>query len=171
MPKYAKFEPMPPSETYHIIWNLLLADKTVKLTPELIASNRIAHVVAILPSVAKYKELSSAIPDVAYTVLEYGDAHEAVLDIPLFETTSKLINDIASRCNGEGEYRNILVFCNNGYQRSIPFLVYYLTRHHGDEVPNVSRAIDIILPQVNREGYSKERDMYITNVQQLLSVC
>jgi hypothetical protein len=44
--------------------------------------------------------------------------------------------------------RNVLVFCNNGYQRSIPFLVYYLTNYHSDEVPSIEKAVELILSQL-----------------------
>jgi hypothetical protein len=48
------------------------------------------------------------------------------------------------------EYRkdrnNIFIYYNNGYKKSIPFLCYYLIKFHKNEVTNVERAIDIILP-------------------------
>jgi hypothetical protein len=110
---------MPPTQTYHIIWNLLLADKQMKLTQEVLDAEKIAHIVAILPRESDFLALNGEVPSFPYTVLEYGDHHDTVIDKAKFEECGAFIDTMAKR---EG-HRNVLVFCNNGYQRSIPFLV------------------------------------------------
>ena len=42
----------------------------------------------------------------------------------------------------------VLVFCNNGYQRSIPFLCYYLLKYHPEECATLTNALNIILLKV-----------------------
>ncbi len=163
---YSKFEPVPPAQTYHIIWNLLLADKQVKLTRELLDAEKVCHIIAILPNEQTFSEL--IIPDeissFPYTVLEYGDQHVPVIDKQKFDECGAFINSIAKK---EG-YRNVLIFCNNGYQRSIPFLVYYLTTFHSDEVPTIEKALSIILSQIDRENYHENMPKMVENVTTLL---
>ena len=147
--EYDKVIPMPASKTYHIIWNVLLADKQIELTQDLLESENICHIVAILPNKSDFLQLNTSIPECPYTVLEYGNDHKAEIDKDLFKIYGYFI-DIEARKEGR---RNILIFCNNGYQRSIPFLVYYLTTFHSDEIPTIEKALSIILSQVDKKNY------------------
>lgn len=45
---YSTFEPMPPTQSHHIIWNVLLADKQMQLTQPTLDAENICHIVAIL---------------------------------------------------------------------------------------------------------------------------
>lgn len=145
----ADYEPMPPSKTHHIVWNLLLADKQISLTPELLDEEKIGHIVAILPNAHQFTTLNTLIPNCPYTVLEYGEKHEPIIDKQQFDRCGNHIDDMAKQ---RESHRNVLLFCNNGYQRSIPFVVHYLTTHHADEFPSVEKALTNILPQVDREN-------------------
>lgn len=156
--------PMPPSKTFHIIWNLLLADKQLELTQETMDAENICHVVAILPHTSDFLELNTKIQELPYTVLEYGDTHTATIDKEAFHRCGTFIDSLAKK---EGR-RNVLVFCNNGYQRSIPFLVYYLTTFHSDEVPTVEKALSIILSQVDKANYMKVLTDTLVSVKKLL---
>ena len=57
MSEFALFEAPPPSKVYHIIWNILLADKQFSITDESLKQNKIGHIVAILPSKEDYYKL------------------------------------------------------------------------------------------------------------------
>ncbi len=163
---FATFEPMPPSQTHHIIWNLLLADKQMELTPKSLEDNKICHIIAILPHERDYLEMNQSIPDFPYTILEYGDHHNTSIDKVLFDKCGSFIDSVAQNAI-EGR-RNILVFCNNGYQRSIPFLVYYLTHFHSNEVPSIEKALSIILSQVDKNNYDKMLKDMVVSVSKLL---
>jgi hypothetical protein len=158
------FVPSPPSETYHIIWNLLLADKQMELTHKSLEDNNICHIVAILPSKTDFLQLNNAITDFPYTVLEYGDSHNAVIDKNTFKICGLFIDSVAKK---EGR-RNVLVFCNNGYQRSVPFLVYYLTTYHKTEIPTIEKALSIILSQIDKENYDKIISPMVNSISKLL---
>jgi len=158
--------PMPPSKTFHIIWNLILADKQLELTQETIDTENICHIVAILPHKSDFLELNTKIKEFPYTVLEYGDTHTATINRDEFHVCGTLIDSLAKK---EGR-RNVLIFCNNGYQRSIPFLVYYLTTFHSDEVPTIERALSIILTQVDKENYMKILADTILAVKKLIEI-
>jgi hypothetical protein len=160
---YSDVEPMPPSQTYHIIWNLLLADKQLELTPEALAADNINHIVAILPAKSEFEKLNTQIPDCPFTVLEYGYEHTTQINQAQYQACGEMIDSMA-RAPGR---HNILIFCNNGYQRSIPFLVYYLTKFHADEVPTVGRAVEIILSQVDRANYAAQLEP-MTNAVSLI---
>jgi hypothetical protein len=152
----ASFEAPPASKTYHIIWNLLLCDKQTPLTQDLIDSEGICHIVAILPEQSDYDALAKDVKEVPSTVLAYYDVHEPIINKYEFDNVCNIINGLAKeRINSVK--RNVLVFCNNGCQRSIPFLTYYLTKFHPDEVPTIESAVDKILPQIDREGYAEKR--------------
>jgi hypothetical protein len=168
MADLAPFEAPPPSKVYHIIWNILLADKQFSLTPESLKENNIGHVVAILPSQEEFEKLAGKY--IKSTVLAYGDKHEPVLDKAQFQEVGKFIDDLARGAKEDSE-RNVLVFCNNGYQRSIPFLVYYLTHFHPDECPSISKAIDLILPQVDKLNYLSLREKTVENITKIIDEC
>lgn len=168
MDEYATFEAPPPSKVYHIIWNILLADKQFPLTTDNLQENKIGHIVAILPSKEEFSKLTNDAPNV--TVIEYGDKHEPTIDRQRFQEIGHFIDDLARNAKNESE-RNVLIFCNNGYQRSIPFLVYYLTKFHPDECPSISKAIDLILPQVDKLNYLSLREKTIDNVTKIIDEC
>jgi hypothetical protein len=47
--------------------------------------------------------------------------------------------------------RNVLLFCNNGFQRSLPFLVYYMVNFHPPSYPTydtVESAMNRIFKRV-----------------------
>lgn len=156
---YEKFE-APKYKLCHIIWNIFLIDKEFQLTQEIINENNIGYIVALLPDEQVYKDKVTI--DIPHNILLYN-SHTPFLDIEIFNQEIKKIEQFRK------ERKNIFVFCNNGYQRSIPFLIYYLIKFHYDEVPTIEKALDIILPQVDKENYSKIRQKYIDNMSSLFS--
>jgi hypothetical protein len=166
MDDYAVFEEPPPSKLYHIIWNILLADKQFPLTLESLSENKIGHIIAILPSRDEFVKLAGK--DIQATVIEYGDKHEPYIDIDQYEEIGNFVDNLARASKDESE-RNVLIFCNNGYQRSIPFLVYYLTKFHPDECHSISKAIDLIIPQVDKLNYLSLREKIIDDVTKILT--
>jgi hypothetical protein len=166
MDDYAVFEAPPPSMLYHIIWNILLADKQFPLTLESLCENKIGHIVAFLPSKNDFEKIAGK--DIQATVIEYGDKHEPFINTKQYEETCSFIDNLARNSKDDSE-RNVLVFCNNGHQRSIPFLVYYLTRFHSDECPSISKAIDLIIPQVDKLNYLSLREKTIKDVTKILT--
>ena len=159
----------PNNDFIHIIWNLLLTDKTVKLTPELIKENNIDHILAILPRKEIYDQMNPNLK-VNHSVIEYGNDHsenipQEILDI--YQSEGQRINQIAQSTATGQPRKNVLVYCNNGYQRSLPFLCYYLTKEHSDEAPNLEKAIDLILPQVDKEAFMNQKDLYLEKIKNL----
>lgn len=161
-PKYHEFIPSDPNEMklIHIIWNVFLTDREAKITKDMLEKNKIKYIIAILPNKEIYDD---NLEDINHVIIEYN-GHEPVLDLELFD----------KQCNEIEKYRrnrdNILIYCNNGYQRSLPFICHYLTGHHSDEVPNIEKAIDLILPNVDKENYSKNRNNYIESMNKLFSI-
>lgn len=145
----------------HIIWNVFLIDKLFPLSDEIIKENNVGHIFAILPDEKEYDEHVKICVD--HTVMEYH-GHEMTMDVKLYDKCIVMMEALRK------ERINVFVFCNNGYQRSLPFLCYYLTKHHSDEVPSIEKAIDIILPQVDKENYAKERGKIIKSIEILFKV-
>lgn len=166
----------------HVIWNVMLCSKDVvagdpAAFKRAVEAAGVARVVGIMPEGAGVDEFHALLDAaelprggladagaVERSVLPYA-AHEPSLDVAAFD--AEIARMEALRARG-GARRNVLVFCNSGYQRSIPFLAHYLVRHHGDEAPDVARAIDLILPQVDRDNYAALRDGYVESVGRLL---
>lgn len=147
----------------HIIWNLFIIDKMYAALPNIdniLQENNVKYIIAILPDVKDYK-LDHL--NIDHSIMLYND-HNTQLDINEFDIQCKKIEDIRSQENKP----NIFIYCNNGYQRSIPFLCYYLLKYHPSEAPNIDKAIDLILPQIDRGNYNKTRDNYIESVKSLL---
>lgn len=159
---YSIFEPCK-DKLIHIIWNLLLIDKTTDITPELIKNNNIGYIIAILPEEKIYQENVKNI-DIPHHTIEYGNSHEINITDNIkkqYEEQGKIIDKLS-----KGDRKNVFIFCNNGYQRSLPFICYYLIKYHPDEVPNLDKALDIILPQIDKTLYN-EKDKYLRNIQKL----
>lgn len=141
----------------HIIWNVYLIDKEFPLTEEIMEENDVKYVIAILPEDAP----APTVPGGAEVHVMRYSGHTMHLDVPEFDAQCARIEEFRAR------RENVFVYCNTGYQRSIPFLCHYLVAHHADEVPTVERAIDIILPQVDKDQYMASRDDYIRQVSDL----
>lgn len=169
MPKFNSLHaPVPASEVpaclHHIIWNVFIADKETMMRPEFkteLENNNVKYIVAVLPQGEPVISILESLEAVQSSVMYYR-GHDPIVDLEQFEKQCSEIEDRRVR------RENCLVFCNNGYQRSIPFLCYYLTVHHKDEVPDISRAIDIILPQVDKRNYATLRDPYIKSMRSIL---
>lgn len=149
----------------HIIWNVFLIDKQIAARPdfaEIVRENDVRYILAILPDEATYAEaLGGRADDVPHHVMTY-DGHTPALDAAAFDAQCERIEE------RRHARHNVFVFCNSGYQRSLPFLAYYLRTTHPTEVPSVERAIDLILPQVDKEGYAALRDGTVASVRALL---
>lgn len=169
--RYEKFEPIK-DKLIHVIWNVYLVDKQTKLNEEILNKNKVGYILAILPDEKEFKKYHSEILDkVPYFVMEYGDKHEDVLDektIDMYKNQCNMIDTIAKQ-NEKGK-RNVFIFCNNGYQRSIPFICYYLMKYHPEEISNLSQALDQVLPQINKETYMKEKDTYLQRIPKLFNL-
>ncbi len=164
---YNTYEISQNADTHHIIWNLLLTDKLVKLTPELVERNKIRTIMAILPDKSEYAELAKEIPDVENYVYEYGHVHDMNTDYAEYDYMSQKIDYVAKNAK-ENEYRNVLLFCNNGYQRSLPFITYYLTRYHADEFDSINKAVKYVLMTLDRDNYNSIVDAQVENITKIL---
>jgi len=158
---FSEFEAPGEDKYTHIIWNVFLIDKETEINEKVVEENKLGYVIAILPDEKEYDERVKV--DIDHCIMKY-EGHEPYLDYEVFDKQCEKIEEYRK------QRKNIFVFCNNGYQRSIPFLCYYLTKYHDDEVPNVEKAIDIILPQVDPDNYSKIRNNVIENVNTLMKV-
>jgi hypothetical protein len=163
----------------HIIWNLFLTDRESagQNLVEMVDSNGVQLIIAMLPDLkhfvadtvdrdraTKAEAALACCNGVPICFMRYTD-HTAFVDYAEFERLCTLIEECRRR---PGKRANVLLFCNNGYQRSIPFLCYYLTKHHSDEVPDVECAVDLILPQVDRANFGAVRKDYIDQVSRIL---
>jgi hypothetical protein len=153
---HPEFECPPPGKFTFIIWNLYLTDKLTPLQWMDLRKEKITHIIAILPEEGNFLKLNEGIGETSYTVLPYGHEHTPGIPKELYEEVGKKIDEIAKR--PEGWFRNVLIFCNNGFQRSIPFLTYYMMRFHPEECPTVEKALDILLRGL---GKMSEKEKYV----------
>ena len=161
---YTPFEAPAKSDVHHIIWNLVVTDKLTQLTKEIIEKNKIKHILAILPEKNDFLTLNTDIPDVSFYVMNYGTGHDISINFDEYDDCCKQIDEVA-KLNG---IRNVLLFCNSGFQRSIPFLTYYLIKYHPNEISNIEKAVDLMIPILDRDNYFLQREMYINNLKILL---
>lgn len=164
------YENVPPpsnSKLVHIIWNVLLTDKTqVKDLDTEIIENNIEHIICILPS-DKAKEIFQEIKpkkEMSFTIIEYTDHNPIITNdmIHLFEKSYDKIEEL------QKIRKNTLIFCNSGYQRSLPFIIKYLISRHPDEIPNFDKALDIVLSQVDKQNFNAIRDPLKDNILMIL---
>ena len=149
----------------HIIWNIFLIDKDFVSKfdmKEVFNENNVKYVIAILPTESNFKSILNI--DIDHALMQY-EGHDMQIDKNAFDEQCKKIEEVR---NMKTDVRsNIVVFCNNGFQRSIPFLCYYLLKYHPNEAPNVEKAIDLILPQVDKIAYLSNRNEYIEKMKLL----
>lgn len=139
------------SKLFHIIWSLYLTDKeSVKDSEALqkeIKKNNIHYVMSITPC-------TTVVADVDCDNILYK-GHDPVISNEEFDNFNKFADKI-------DDYRmsrkNTLIYCNNGYQRSLPFICNYLISRHGDEVPNLDKALDICLSQIDAANYNNIKE-------------
>ncbi len=134
------------SKLFHIIWSLYLTDKeSVKDNEALqkeIKKNGIHYIMSITPCTTVVDNIDN--DNIVYK------GHDPVISNEEFENFNKCIDKID---NYRTSRKNTLIYCNNGYQRSLPFICYYLISRHGDEVPNLDKALDICLSQIDAANY------------------
>ena len=144
--KYDIFEALPASPYHFVIWNVYLTDKLAPLTTKMLQNSNIAEILAILPEEADFQALNADLSEISYTIYPYHHSHEPNFNEGQYKKIAEKINHLAKR--SKDEPRNVLVFCNNGYQRSIPFLVYYMTKYHADEFSTIDSAVNFLLSRV-----------------------
>ena len=159
------FEPCAPSPFRFIIWNLYVTDKLTPLDQETMRQLKIAEIVAILPEEEDFAALNADIGDIPVTVLAYHHNHTPVLDVQQYDSVAKRIDEIAKRPRDLP--RNVLVFCNNGYQRSLPFLVYIMMTYHKDEFPTVDKAMGVLFSALQSTATNEEKLALVSSVKQL----
>ena len=137
------------------------------MTYEKLKEINIAEIIAILPEEKDFLSLNADIQDIPYTVLAYNHTHEPILQKEQYMQIAKKIDEYAKRPRSEA--RNILVFCNNGFQRSLPFLVYYMTTLHPDEFPTIDKAMGFLLTIIANKTTFEEKVQMIKNVKELFT--
>lgn len=152
---YDRFEPCE-DKLIHVIWNVFLIDKQTKVTPDVIEQNKVGYILAILPVATDYPIYMKDVLDVPHDIMEYGYSHTPDVNIEQYRQYGKKIDEVA-----KGKRRNVFIFCNNGYQRSLAFIVYYLITFHPDEVPNIEKALDLILPQIDKSSYYDQKKKWM----------
>ena len=158
---HTMYETMSPPNIIHITSNISITEKQMKLTRDLLKKENVCYIVAILPSENDFLKLNDSIKDFPYTVIEYDDKHEATINKEIF-------NDCGSFINKSDKSSNILVLCNNGYQRSIPFIVQYLIKFHPIEYPTIEKALSLIFPLIDKSNYLDILELTVDNVRILL---
>ena len=159
----------------HVIWNLFLCDKYQKIDQELIDRNGIGYIITILPYESDYltyipdklttdnpklswedKDTDNSLPH--YTI-EYLDTHEDTIDqklLTIYQDQSNKIEEVRKQKN-----RNIIIFCNNGYQRSVPFICYYLLKYHPEEYSSLINVLQLVLGKVQDKPEPEYMDEYL----------
>jgi flagellar biosynthesis regulator FlaF len=153
------------SALVHIIWNLFITDKSqLENLNEEIKDKKISLAIAILPSKDNINHLELS-DKVETFIIEYGENHNMVIEDDILESYENCYERIKSL---QIEGKNIMIFCNNGYQRTIPFLCNYLIKHHLDEVSDLDRALDIILSQVDEANGMEDKALTKANLLKLI---
>lgn len=153
---------IPPSLTY-MTKNLYVSDKYILLNNQLLKEKNISHIVCLLPTQEIADELTKDVKrDFHITLLDYGDVHEPGLDKRTKETCD-MIEEVTKE-------KNVLIFCNNGYQRTMPFLFYYLTKYKGESFEKAAHNILGSLDSRNWSNSYKDRDAYYKPVIEAMKI-
>lgn len=152
---------------FRVTDTIVIGDKTLALTPAIINEADVGAIVAIMPTI---NDFSKAAPElvaagVPLCVLTY-DRTKSSLDLCQFEEAAVRIETILNT----SQQKTLMIVCNTGFQRSIPFLAWYLIYYCKMHEMTVEKVIDMTMPQYDMDGYKIEemRKIIIDNVTQLL---
>ena len=158
---YSSFEPLPQIPMHHIVWNLYLTDKESKI--ESYSKHNIDYVICIMPKENfLYYTYDTEKEKTKFYNLSYNDHKQTFEDTELqgYEKMCMKLLELQKK------RKNALIVCNNGYQRSLPFICYYLIKYHNEEYPTVEKTIELILSQVDRNNMSL-KDKYVKCLKKL----
>ena len=155
--KISAFEALPAIPMHHIVWNLYLTDKDSIVDYK---KHKIDLVVCLMPE-SEFLEYSKKSQNTKFVNLEYNEHTKQSINIEEY----KLIGIELTKL--QEERKNTLIVCNNGYQRSLPFLCYYLVNEHNDEYPTIESVLDLVLSQLDPQNYLSLKPGYITSIKQL----
>ena len=85
---YCVFEAPKKTGTTHIIWNVLLCDKTVELDDKQLEYEKVKYIFCILPKASNAPEFVGLRP---HTVLEYGDDHNPAIGPDLIQNIKSAV--------------------------------------------------------------------------------
>lgn len=94
-----------------------LTDTLADFQPEHLKKVGITHVVAILPSSRELDAIRHRFEGIPYTLHEYGYTHQPSIPKKEYDT---ILHPLS--------FDKVLVVCNAGYQRSLPFIMYAYMR-------------------------------------------
>lgn len=151
------------STLIHIIWNVFLTDKTqIKNIDKEINMNNIKYMICILPDKNIYESIKPK-NEIDHCIIEYED-HNSIVTNSVSMKYEEYFDKIEYF---QGNRQNTIIFCNSGYQRSLPFICKYLTSRHKDEVPDIDKALDIVLSQVDKANYLSTKPFIKENLLML----
>ena len=159
----SSFEPFVKKQLfYQVFEGIYLTDKAAPFTYADLQKEKIGHILAILPNNDELTSLFEKFGVIPYTVFYYGDDHTPNISQEDFNKFANTIEGLAR----QSEHTNLLVFCNNGYQRSLPFLVYYYLRMNPSHCDGIQEAIDWIGRYV--PSIQQDREKLYTPVRNLI---
>lgn len=152
-----------PVSWFRVTDNIVLGDKT--LAKESAEAN-VGAIVAIMPTSDDYSKAPVAL---AYThipnrVITYNKTGKSLLDLNEFEAVGGWIKSVLD------PQKTLMIVCNSGFQRSIPFLAWYLIHYCKMPEITISKLVDMTMPYYDLDGYKHEtlRKMNIDNITILL---
>ena len=123
---------------------------------ELVQQYNIRYVFAIMPKGATLPNNCG----MEYSIMEY-DGHDMNMDPKLYDIHIEKIEYYRkNQCK-------VFILCNAGYQRTIPFLCYYLTKCHPETFGSIEHVLKRVLPQIEKEGHGDIYKQFAIRVAEL----
>jgi hypothetical protein len=148
-----EYEPETLNKLHYITPNLIITDRVVILTQDVIDTNNISLVIGFFEERNTFYDMILKLNNIAHNVVEYGlNGNMDFIDFKYYEWLRSKVESIV--LSG----KNVLCYCDNDFTTSIPFITYYMTTVLKEITPTIYSAVDLVLTKVddiNKHKYMK----------------
>lgn len=150
---------------HNIIWNIYLTDKSyINDLKDGININNIKYLICILPNKTSISINREIVDEMNGNIdyLYYGNNHSSIISNKTLYQFNKCYDKL------QKNKQNTLILCNAGYQRSIPFICYYLLNRYSDEIPCLEKAVELCLTKINKQNVNIMKDLTVSTLRKLM---
>jgi hypothetical protein len=151
------YEPTTLKKLHYITPNLIITDRDVSLTQDVIDINNISYIIGFFASRETFYDLTMQLDNITSNVVEYGlNGNMDFIDFKFYDWLSSQVESIVSTG------KNVIFYCDNDFTTSIPFISFYMTKKCKELTPTINSAIRLILTCVDSDNINK----YIRRIEE-----
>ena len=151
------YEPASLKNLYYITPNLIITDRVVILTQDIIDINNISYIIGFFETKELFYDLTLRLNNITSNIVEYGlNGNMDFIDFKFYEWMSDQVESIVSTG------KNVLFYCDNDFTTAIPFISLYMTKKCKQLTPTINSVIRLILTITDSDNINK----YIKRIEE-----